>query len=157
MMCKAGLPPLHISQFFIFSYFFFGGWVTGFLGSLKISPCEDRRLKDTQNLKCEDRRFQNCLVLKTEELATKPSKPEIWRFEFLTGKVWLLSVINWKEGSPTFSSNTWLDNIKFHSICWSDIYLERANNIIYYVHPMVQFWGPLIFSIFSHKRAIVTV
>ena len=36
--------------------------VTGFLGSLKISPCEEIRLKDTQNLKCEDRRFQNCLI-----------------------------------------------------------------------------------------------
>ena len=44
--------------------------VTGFLGS------EERRLKDTQNLKCEDRRFQTCLVLKTEDLATKPTKPE---------------------------------------------------------------------------------
>ena len=50
--------------------------VTGFLGSLKISPCEESRLKDTQNLKCEDRRFQNCLVLKTEDLATKLTKPE---------------------------------------------------------------------------------
>ena len=28
--------------------------VIGFLGSLKISLCEERRLKDTQNLKCED-------------------------------------------------------------------------------------------------------
>ena len=35
-----------------------GGGVTGFSGSLKISPCEERRLKDTQNLKCEDRRLQ---------------------------------------------------------------------------------------------------
>ena len=52
------------------------GGVTGFLGSLKICLCEERRLKDTQNLKCEDRRFQNCLVLKTEDLATKPTKPE---------------------------------------------------------------------------------
>ena len=53
-----------------------GKGVTGFLGSLKISLCEERRLQDTQNLKCEDRRFQNCLVLKTEDLATKPTKPE---------------------------------------------------------------------------------
>ena len=75
------------------------GGVTGFLGSLKICLCEERRLKDTQNLKCEDRRFQNCLVLKTEDLATKPTKPEDWRFEFLTGKIWLLSVINWEDGS----------------------------------------------------------
>ena len=52
------------------------GEVTGFSGRLKISPCEDRRLKDTQNLKREDRRFQNCLVLKTEDFATKPTKPE---------------------------------------------------------------------------------
>ena len=50
--------------------------VTGFLGSLKISLCEERRLKDTQNLKCEDRRFQNCLVLTTEALATQPTKLE---------------------------------------------------------------------------------
>ena len=50
--------------------------VTRFLGSLKISPCEERRLKDTQILKCEDRRFQNFLDLKTEDLATKPTKPE---------------------------------------------------------------------------------
>ena len=40
--------------------------------SLKISLCEDGRLKDTQNLKCEDRGHQNCFVLKTEDLATKP-------------------------------------------------------------------------------------
>ena len=33
-------------------------------------------MKDTQNLKCEDRRFQNCLVLKTEDLLSKPTKPE---------------------------------------------------------------------------------
>ena len=46
------------------------------LGSLKISLCEERRLEDTQNLKCEDRRFQNCLVLTTEDSATKPNKLE---------------------------------------------------------------------------------
>ena len=62
------------------------GGVTGFLGSLKISPCEERRLKETQNLKCEDRRLQNCLVLKTEDLATKPTKPEDRIFEFLLGR-----------------------------------------------------------------------
>ena len=50
--------------------------VTGFLGNLKISPCEERRLKDTQYLKCEDRRFPSFLVLKIEDLATKPTKPE---------------------------------------------------------------------------------
>ena len=48
--------------------------VTGFLGSLK--TFEERRLKGVQNLKCEDRRFQNCLVLKTEDLVIKPTKPE---------------------------------------------------------------------------------
>ena len=32
--------------------------VAGFLGSLKISLSEERRLKDTQNLKCEDGRLQ---------------------------------------------------------------------------------------------------
>ena len=52
------------------------GGVTGFLGSLKISLCEERRLKDTQNLKCEDRRFQNYLVLMTENLVIKPTKLE---------------------------------------------------------------------------------
>ena len=31
------------------------GGVTGFWGSMKISLCEDRRLKDTQNFKCEDK------------------------------------------------------------------------------------------------------
>ena len=46
--------------------------VTEFLGSMKISLCEDRRLKDNQNLKCEDSRLKYCLVLKTEDLATKP-------------------------------------------------------------------------------------
>ena len=50
--------------------------LTRFLGSLKISLFEERRLEDTQNLKFEDRRFQNCLVLKTEDSATKPAKPE---------------------------------------------------------------------------------
>ena len=76
-----------------------GGGLTGYLGSLKISSREERRLKDTQNLKCEDRRFQNCLVLKTENFATKPTKPEDWRFEFSTGKIWLLSVFNWEDSS----------------------------------------------------------
>ena len=38
-------------------------------------------------------------VLKTEDLATKPTKPEDWRFEFLTGKIRLLSVMNWEDGS----------------------------------------------------------
>ena len=56
------------------------------MGSLKISLCEDRRLKDTQKLKCEDSRLQNCLALKTEDLTTKPE--EDWRFGFLTGKIW---------------------------------------------------------------------
>ena len=64
-----------------------GGGVIGFLGSLKINLCEERRLEDTQNLKCEDRRFQNCLVLTTDDLATKPTKLEDRRFEFLTGKI----------------------------------------------------------------------
>ena len=43
------------------------GRVSGFLGSLKISSCEEGRLNDTQNLKCEARRFQNCLFLKIED------------------------------------------------------------------------------------------
>ena len=34
-------------------------------------------MKDTQNIKCEDRRrFQNRIVLKTEDLPSKPTKPE---------------------------------------------------------------------------------
>ena len=53
-----------------------GGGLTRFLESLKISPCEVRRLEDTQNLKCEDRRFQNCLGGKAEDLVTKRTKPE---------------------------------------------------------------------------------
>ena len=61
--------------------------VTGFLGSLKISLCEERRLKDAQNLKCEDRRLQKLPSLKIEELAAKPIKPEDRRFVFLTGKI----------------------------------------------------------------------
>ena len=40
------------------SHIRFHGGVTGFLGSLKISPCEERSLKETQNLKCEDRLSQ---------------------------------------------------------------------------------------------------
>ena len=39
-----------------------GGEVTGFLRCLKISLGDDRRLKDTQNLKCEDSRLQYCLM-----------------------------------------------------------------------------------------------
>ena len=52
------------------------GGVTGFLGSLKISLCEERRLEDTQNLKYEARRLENCLVLTTDDLATKQTKLE---------------------------------------------------------------------------------
>ena len=48
-----------------------GEGVTLFSGSLKISLCDDRRLKDTQNLEREDRKLQNCFVVKTEDLATK--------------------------------------------------------------------------------------
>ena len=43
------------------------GGVTRFLGSLKISLCEERRLKDTQNLKCEDRRLQKLLIVPSFE------------------------------------------------------------------------------------------
>ena len=52
--------------------------VTGILGSLKISPCEEKRLKETQkqNPNCEDIGFQNFPVQKTEDLAIKPTKPE---------------------------------------------------------------------------------
>ena len=45
--------------------------VVEFSVSLKISFYEDRRLKDTQNLKCEDGILQNRLVLKTEGLTNK--------------------------------------------------------------------------------------
>ena len=47
--------------------------VTGFLASLKISLCEDRRLKDTEILEGEDRRLQNCqfLGLKIWQLSQK--------------------------------------------------------------------------------------
>ena len=38
-------------------------------------------------MKTED--YKNCLVLKTEDLATKPTKPEDRRFAFLAGKIWL--------------------------------------------------------------------
>ena len=38
--------------------------MTRFTESLKISLCEDKILKDTQNLKCVDRRLQNFLVLR---------------------------------------------------------------------------------------------
>ena len=79
------------------------GGVTGFLGSLKIIFCEERRLEDTLNLKCEDRRFQNCLVLTTDDLATKL---EDWRFKFLTGKIWFLSVINWEDRSWWYLPHT---------------------------------------------------
>ena len=65
-----------ISEFCNNYKFYNNGGVTGFLGSLKISLCEERRLEDTQNLKCEDRRFQKCLVLTTEDSATKPTKLE---------------------------------------------------------------------------------
>ena len=39
--------------------------------SLRISLCEDRRLKDTHNLKCENKRHKKYLVLKTEDGAPK--------------------------------------------------------------------------------------
>ena len=51
------------------------------------SLCEERRLRDTQNLKCEDRRFQKYLALKTEDLLSKPTKPDDRRSAFLTGKI----------------------------------------------------------------------
>ena len=41
-------------------------------GSLNISLREDRRLKDTQNLKCGDRRLQKWSILMTEDLGSRP-------------------------------------------------------------------------------------
>ena len=73
------IKPLHILVFKIQG--------EGVIGSLKISLCEERRLKDTQNLKCEDRRLQKLPSLKTEDLASKPTKPEDRRFAFLTGMI----------------------------------------------------------------------
>ena len=58
---------------------------------------EDWKTLKILNVKTED--YKNCLVLKAEDLATKPTKPEDRRFPFLTGKIWLLSVINWEDGS----------------------------------------------------------
>ena len=40
-------------------------------GKLLISLCEDRRLKDAQNLKFEHKRLQNRLALKTLNVAAK--------------------------------------------------------------------------------------
>ena len=71
-MCSSDLPDKSMEV--VPSYNTMGG--NRVLGSLKISLCEERRLEDTQNLKCEDRRFQNCLVLTTEDSATKPTKLE---------------------------------------------------------------------------------
>ena len=92
----------------------FIGGVTGFLGSLKISLCEERRFEDIQNLKCEDGRYQICLVLTPEDSATKPTKVEDWRFNFLTGKIWFLSVFNWEDRSwwylPLYCSYTCYSN-----------------------------------------------
>ena len=92
--------------------------VIKFSGSPKISFCEDKRLKDTQNLKCEDRWLQNCLVLKTDNLAAKPGD---WRFEFITVKIWLLSVINWEYDSLWYLS---LD----HNLFWAGQELNRSIN-----------------------------
>ena len=66
----------HLLTYLCSTIFSYTLGITEFLGSLKICPCEERRLKETQNLKCEDKRFQNFPVLKTEDLATKPTKPE---------------------------------------------------------------------------------
>ena len=49
----------------------------------KISFCGYIRLKHTQNLKSEDRRLQSCLVLKTDDLASKPTKPVCQKIEDL--------------------------------------------------------------------------
>ena len=38
----------------------------------------------------------------TEDLATTPTKPEHWKFSFLTWKIWLLSVINWEDGCSSW-------------------------------------------------------
>ena len=53
------------------------------LGSLKISLCEERGLKNTQNLICEDGRLQKLSSFEDRSLATKPKEQ---RFTFLTGK-----------------------------------------------------------------------
>ena len=80
--------------------------ITRFSGFLNIKFCKDRWFKDTQNLKHEDKRIQNCLVMKTEDFATKL---EDWRFKFLTEKIWLLVWLTEKttprDTSPFFLLN----------------------------------------------------
>ena len=73
--------------------------VTGFFRDMKISfllfvKTEDWKAIKTLNVKTEE--IKNCLFLKTENLATKS---EDWRYEFLAGKIWILSVINWEDDS----------------------------------------------------------
>ena len=34
------------------------------------------------------------------------TKPEDWKFEFLTGKIWLLGVINWEDDKQTVHQYT---------------------------------------------------
>ena len=64
---------------------------------------EDWKALKIFNVKTED--FKNCPILKTEDLAIKPSKPENQRYAFLTGKIWLLSVINCEDGSWWYLPN----------------------------------------------------
>ena len=83
--------------------------------SLRISLCEDRRLKDTHNLKCENKRHKKYLVLKTEDGAPKR---EDWRFEFLAGKIWLLGVLNWEDSSLWYLPHTVSRSIDLHCCDW---------------------------------------
>ena len=54
-----------------------GSIVTRESGSLKISLCEDRRLKNTQKFRCEDGKLQHWQVLKTEDLASYPDNDDL--------------------------------------------------------------------------------
>ena len=60
-----------------------GNWVLG--------KCEDFVEKeDWKTLKILNVKTEDFQILKSEDLVTKPAKPEEWRFEFLTGKIQLL-------------------------------------------------------------------
>ena len=66
------------------------------LGSLKITLCEERGLKNTQSLIWEDRRLQKLSSFEDWRSATRPKEQ---RFTFLTDKIWLFSVIDWEDDS----------------------------------------------------------
>ena len=90
------------------------GW-TGFFEVWRSAFVKKEDWKTLIILNLQTKDYKNCLILKTEDLAmaTKPTKPEDWRFAFLTGKIW-------EDGSWWYLPHSCMSSIvgDWYIYCW---------------------------------------